>query len=207
VWVFGERFNLLVSDRSLDSVLDRHLGQLGRTERNRIPVRRLDGRVGIVDLMLSRARREHDRHQHLIVELKAPDVIVGHKEINQIEDYALAVISDPQFADVRVEWDFWLITTEMNDIAKAKTKSSDRPPGCVSQLQGDTASARIWLRSWAQIIDDCKERLKYFTEQFAHDPTIEQAMEYLNARHHGRIPDKLIPGPRPATGMERAPTT
>jgi hypothetical protein len=74
VWVFGERFNLLVSDRSLDTVLDRHLDQLGRTERNPSPVRRLDGRTGIVDLTLSRARKEHDRHQHLVVELKAPSI-------------------------------------------------------------------------------------------------------------------------------------
>ena len=207
VWVFGERFNLLVSDRSLDSVLDRHLGQLGRTERNPTPVRRLDGRVGIVDLMLSRARKEHDRHQHLVVELKAPHVVVGHKEINQVEDYALAVISDPQFADVRVEWDFWLITAEMTEIAKAKTKSSDRPPGCISQLQADTASARVWLRSWGQIIDDCKERLAYFTEQFAHDPTIDNAMQYLNARHNGRVPDILIPVPRPAPASDTMPTT
>jgi hypothetical protein len=61
VWVFGEHFNLLVSDRSLDAVLDRHLASLGRDNRAPTPVRRLDGRKGIVDLMLSRARKEHGR--------------------------------------------------------------------------------------------------------------------------------------------------
>ncbi|MGC5033957.1 hypothetical protein [Micromonospora sp. DT229] len=194
VWVFGERFNLLVSDRSLDAVLDRHLHAIGREIRNQVPVRRPDGRVGIVDLMLSRARREHDRHQHLVVELKAPHVTVGHKEINQIEDYALAVVTDSQFADVRVEWDFWLVTTDMTEVAKAKAQSSDRPPGCIGQYQQGAASVRVWLRSWAQIIDSCRERLKYFQEQFAHDPTVEQAMDYLQAHHNGRIPEMLVPG-------------
>ncbi|MEV5210984.1 ATP-binding protein [Micromonospora sp. NPDC053740] len=194
VWVFGERFNLLVSDRSLDAVLDRHLHAIGREIRNQVPVRRPDGRVGIVDLMLSRARREHDRHQHLVVELKAPHVTVGHKEINQIEDYALAVVTDPQFADVRVEWDFWLVTTDMTEVAKAKAQSSDRPPGCIGQYQQGAASVRVWLRSWAQIIDNCRDRLKYFQEQFAHDPTVEQAMEYLHAHHNGQIPQMLVPG-------------
>ncbi|GIF01556.1 hypothetical protein [Paractinoplanes rishiriensis] len=204
VWVFGERFNLLVSDRSLDAVLDRHLEHLGRPNRNPDPVRRLDGRTGIVDLMLSRARKDHDRHQHLIVELKAPGVTVGHKEINQIQDYALAVLNDPQFADVRVDWDFWLITTTMTDFAKAKTRSPDRPPGCIEVFQSETATARVWLRSWSQVIDDCRERLTYFTEQFAHDPTVDHAMEYLHAHHNGRIPDILVPGPRPQQATDEA---
>lgn len=196
VWVFGERFNLLVSDRSLDSVLDRHLQHLDRPNRNPEPVRRLDGRAGIVDLMLSRARKDHDRHQHLVVELKAPGVVVGHKEINQIQDYALAVLNDPQFADVRVDWDFWLITAKMTEFARAKTRTPDRPPGCIELFQSEIATARVWLRSWSQIIDDCRERLTYFTEQFAHDPTVDQAMEYLHDHHNGRVPEILIPAPR-----------
>ncbi|WBB78612.1 ATP-binding protein [Micromonospora sp. WMMD882] len=90
-WIFGEHYRLLVSDRSLDVVLDRHLKELGREERSPEPVRRDDGSVGIVDLMLSRARLEHDRRQHLVVELKAPSVKVGPKEISQIKSYAQAV--------------------------------------------------------------------------------------------------------------------
>ena len=207
VWVFGEHFNLLVSDRSLDAVLDRHLSILGRENRYPSPVRRLDGRGGIVDLMLSRARKEHDRRQHLVVELKAPAIVVSHKEINQIEDYALAVVSDPQFADVRVEWDFWLVTTDMADIAKAKAKSTDRPPGCIGQYQQGAATVRVWLRSWAQIVDDCHERLKYFKEQFEHDPTVEQVKEYLIAHHNGLIPELLIPDQRSSTEADDATTS
>src|SRR5262249_41745027 len=105
-WVFGDRYTLLVSDRSLDAVLDRHLSILGRTQRAPEPVRRADGSTGIVDLMLSRARREHDRRQHLIVELKAPDVTIGPRQMDQIKSYAQAVAFDPQFHDVRTEWDF-----------------------------------------------------------------------------------------------------
>ncbi|MEU4558892.1 hypothetical protein AB0F72_10905 [Actinoplanes sp. NPDC023936] len=162
---------------------------------------------GIVDLMLSRARKEHGRRQHLVVELKAPDIVVGHKEINQIEDYAFAVISDPQFADVRVEWDFWLATTDMADVAKAKTRSTNLPPGCIGQYTEGAATVRVWVRCWSQIIDDCRDRLKYFQEQFEHDPTVEHAREYLAAHHSGLIPDALIPDQRPAEDGDEIHTT
>ncbi len=85
------------------------------------------------------------------------------------------------------------MTTDMADIAKAKAKSTDRPPGCIGQYQQGAATVRVWLRSWAQIIDDCHERLKYFKEQFEHDPTVEQVKEYLIAHHNGLIPELLIP--------------
>lgn len=191
VWVFGERFNLLVSDQSLDACLDRHLGILGREARNSEPIRREDGRTAIVDLMLSRARKEHDRRQHLVVELKVPGVKAGEKEINQIESYAFTVARDPQFADVRTEWDFWLVTTEMSDLAQAKANQSDRPPGCIIQYDQGVTGIRVWLRTWGQIIDDCHERLSYFREQFSHDPTVEHAMEYLNTQHGGFLPPML----------------
>ncbi len=58
-WVFGDAYALMVSDRSLDTVLQRHLQALGRNPvpEQRTPVRREDGRKGIVDLMLGRALR------------------------------------------------------------------------------------------------------------------------------------------------------
>jgi hypothetical protein len=59
------------------------------------PVRRWDGRSGRVDLHLAAKYQEHDRIRHLIVELKAPTVTVGRKELDEIEDYADVIVSTP----------------------------------------------------------------------------------------------------------------
>ncbi|MFD6886266.1 ATP-binding protein [Streptomyces sp. NPDC059957] len=198
-WVFGEHYQLLVSDRSLNQVLDRHLAVMQRDSMNPDPVYREDGSVGIVDLMLSRARREHDRMQHLVVELKAPKVKVTDKELAQIKSYAHAVIRDPQFADVRVEWDFWLITSEMNDLVRIESRQKDKPRGCVWDISDAGYSVRVWVKTWSDLIEESKGRLQYFKEHFDHDPSVEQAMEYLRHAHSQHMPDALvIPGPRPA---------
>ena len=190
-WVFGEHYRLLASDRSLDVVLDRHLAALGREERNPEPVRREDGRVGIVDLMLSRARFENGRRQHLIVELKAPSVKVGAKEITQIKTYALAVARDPQFHDVDTEWDFWLVTTDMDEMARMEAKQNNRRPGCIWDCSERAMTVRVWLRTWSEIINECEERLHYYKEQFRHDPTLEQALQYVNFTHRQFLPVEL----------------
>ncbi|MET9654600.1 ATP-binding protein [Streptomyces sp. NPDC006460] len=195
-WVFGEHYQLLVSDRSLDQVLDRHLDRLGRDNRSPQPVYREDGSVGIVDLMLSRSRREHDRQQHLIVELKAPKVKVSEKELQQIKSYALAVVEDAQFADVKAEWDFWLVTSEMNKLLRAETRQAGKPRGCVWDLKENEYTVRVWVKTWSELIDESKGRLQYFKEHFDHDPSVEQAMDYLRHSHLQYVPDALIPPPR-----------
>jgi hypothetical protein len=81
----------------------------------------------------------------------------------------------------------------MTEVAKTKAKPTDRPPGCIGQYTQGATTVRVWLRSWAQIIDDCHERLKYFREQFAHDPTVEHVIEYLGTHHSGLVPQALIP--------------
>ncbi|MFF4435311.1 ATP-binding protein [Streptomyces sp. NPDC001621] len=190
-WIFGEQFSLLVSDRSLNAVLDRHLHILGREEREPNPVLREDGTVGIVDLMLSRARKEHDRRQHLVVELKAPKVNAGDDELRQIKSYAKAVAMDPQFADVNVEWDFWLIATGIGGMVDMEVDQRDKPHGCVWDFSRGPMTVRVWVKKWSEIIEECKGRLQYFQENFDHDPTVEQAIEYLQHHHSGLLPDAL----------------
>lgn len=194
-WIFGEHFQQLLSDRSLDTVLDRHLEKLGREARNREPVRRGDGSVGIVDLMLSRANRENGTRQHLIVELKAPRVVVDLPQVFQIQSYADAVVADPQFQDTDTRWDFWLITTKMTDAARRQARKTGLPVGCVHQVLEGPTSVRVWLRTWSEIIEECKDRLHYFREHLEHDPNIEQALEYLNTAHAAAvIPEPLRTG-------------
>lgn len=98
LWIFGEQFNMMISERSLTAVLDRHLELLGRTREDRQSVTRLDGTVGRVDLLLSAAAADHDRNRHLVIELKAPKVVAAEAELRQIKSYAKAVVADARFA-------------------------------------------------------------------------------------------------------------
>jgi hypothetical protein len=199
-WIFGESHSLLVNDRSLDTVLDRHLQELDRDSRAATPVVREDGTVGIVDLMLSRARREHDRLRHLIVELKAPAVKAGPKELAQIKSYAVAVATDAQFRDKATDWDFWLVTADMEKSVRIEARQKDREPGCVWDYEEDGSRIRVWARTWSEIIEECRDRMDFFQEHLAHDPDMAQALEYLNSTHVlGIIPEplRLVVPPQP----------
>ncbi len=194
LWVFGEQYNMMISERSLTAVLDRHLELLGRSRGDKDSVTRLDGTIGRVDLLLSAAATEHDRNRHLVIELKAPKVVAGETELRQIKSYAKAVAADPRFASSATAWDFWLITAELDDDVQQETNQKDRPRGLAFEpalpSQPDT-KVRVWVRTWSDIIEEAKRRLSYFQNGLNHDPSLAHVREYLTRQHGDVVPSGL----------------
>lgn len=192
LWIFGDEYALLASDKGLDEVLARHLSILwpersGKRKAASV-VRRSDGTRGIIDLMLSQQRRGVDRREHLIVELKRPSVTITQTEVAQIKSYAEAVASDPQFHAIKVHWDFWVISSELERTVSRDANAPGLPPG---QIAGWDDNIRIWAKTWSQIIDECEMRLRHFKDALQYDASKEHAADYINRAHEM----KAVPGP------------
>ena len=184
-----------VGERGLTNVLERHLDQLGLPRDDSAPVRLLDGKPGRLDLMLSVAATEHDRNRHLVVELKAPKVPARLTELAQIKAYAMAVAKDPRFASTTTEWDFWLVTGEIDDAVRQEANQRGRERGLVFEpdlTEAPGAKVRVWIRDWGQIIDDAKRKLDYFQKSLQHDPSFDNAKDYLRRNHGDVIPTGLL---------------
>ena len=178
-WVFGEEFALTVDDQSLTEVLRKHLKLMKRDIIVDEPVKRIDGTRGIVDLMLSRrvpSNREDER-EHLIVELKAPTVKAGQEETGQIKGYAFAVQKDERFKGVPTRWTFWLLVNDMDDYASREVRQSQKPEGLLWET--DDPNTRIWVKTWAQVIHDCRTRLKIFQQALNYSADKDASLDYL----------------------------
>lgn len=181
-WIFGEEFALTVDDQSLTEVLRKHLKLTNGT--NVVvnePVRRLDESRGIIDLMLSRRvpNNREDELEHLVVELKAPTVLVGSKETSQIRSYAFAVQKDERFRGVPTRWTFWLVANDMDEYATTETRMRDKPEGLLWEADEPGPSSRIWVKTWAQILHDCRTRLKIFQQALEYSADKDASLEYL----------------------------
>jgi hypothetical protein len=61
------------------------------------------------------------------------------------------------------------------------------------------------VRTWAEIIEDCQERLRFHSAQLEYQSSTEHAMDYL-VRNHGDavtdlVTDGTIPAPRSTGGV------
>lgn len=180
-WIFGEQFALSVSDQSLTQVLRKHLDNQDIEFVTDTPVKRLDDSVGIVDLMLTRniARNHPTEREHLVVELKAPKVKIGQKEINQIESYAFAVADDERFNTIDTNWHFWIISNELDSYAKHRLSSDQLDRGILHSANGIT----IWVKTWGELINECKHRLEFIRQQLNINIDSSDGLEFLRKNY------------------------
>jgi hypothetical protein len=137
-----------------------------------------------------------------VIELKAPNVPVGDEELLQINKYATAVANDDRFNTVDVQWDFYVVSTKVTGTALMQQESSDRPYGQVMNAKG----VRVWILTWAEIIEAADHRLKFVKEHLGYQPDEKQAMEYLRRTHAKYLPPELGNGgdPEQPAGTPRA---
>lgn len=182
-WLFGEQYNLTVDEGGLAEVLREHAKLQGRELVIDAPVLRPDGRRGRVDLMFS--RKVHTaglpEREHLIVELKRPSVKLDATVANQIESYAIAVASNPQFRDTGVTWVFWAISRDMDEHVRRKCSQAGRARGIL--YQDDDLRVTVWAKTWGQIIAECKGRMEFYRDKLRLAPDRDRSIEHLKTTY------------------------
>jgi hypothetical protein len=144
-------------------------------------VKRLDGRTGIVDLFLTRRipTPRADEREYLIVELKAPSVKIGAKETAQLRSYAFAIQSDERFRNMKVHWEFWVVSTDMTPEAIQEVTTIDRPYGMLDRK----TNCNMWIRTWSEILNDSRARLQLFEKELKYNADKDDSLAFLRATY------------------------
>ncbi len=179
-WLFGEEFSLSVDDRSLTEVLRVHRKLLNDDTVIDEPVKHISKTRGIVDLVLSKATRPHRANglTHLVIELKAPKVVINAAEIQQIEAYAVSVTQDERFRNVGVNWVFWVISDDLGSMARFRIGSNSETGEIYRH--GNVA---IYVKTWAQVLDENRARLQFFQERLEYQADKGDALQHLQEKH------------------------
>jgi hypothetical protein len=175
-WIFGENFHFTMSEVGLTKIMRRVSEELTLKRSKRVG-RKPDGTAGRVDSFMGRAVPTADRQhrEFLLVELKRPSLIVGRKEIDQLEDYVNAMVSQPDFINTSTFWNFYLVTSEYDNVVKERVTQKERPIG----LFLDKPNHKVWVKTWAELIRDCENRLDFVQEKLQIDVSTEEIMQRI----------------------------
>ncbi|CAM4172722.1 ATP-binding protein [Kibdelosporangium persicum] len=188
LWIFGEGYHLMSSERGLTELVRTHLRLEGLPVKGVEPVKRWSGKTGRVDLHLATRYREHDRVRHLVVELKAPDVTIKRAELDQVEDYANTVLANPVFASEQSHWDFVLVGTDLHELVENRLKPGEM--GCFldPEQKPGRPKVRAHVRRWRDLIDENKRRLEFVTQALEHDPSISEGFDHVKREYADLLP-------------------
>jgi hypothetical protein len=180
-WLFGEEYSLSVDDQSLTELLRRHLKSIGSNIVVDAPVSHPTQKQGILDLVLSKSIKRHssDRHEHLVVELKRPSVVISEKEVAQVRKYSLAIRSDSRFKEGSPKWVFWLVGNSYDDLVRDSFVESETYHGAVA-IKDDHV---ILVRTWGEIIEDAKSRMKFFSDNLNFEAQTAPSLQHVRTKY------------------------
>ncbi|MBN3755338.1 ATP-binding protein [Paraburkholderia sp. Tr-20389] len=204
-WLFHEEYALAGSEQRLEEVLQKHIAKLGHREEELnldAPVDLGNGKRGRIDLMLHKAIQPRTgEYEYLVVELKRPSKKIDDEVITQVKKYAIAVSNDERFRDVPAKWTFVAVSNDLDAFAKKEANQRDRPKG---QVYDDAdQNITVWVRSWADVINDARAKLRFINQQLSYEADAESAKDYLRLTHAKFIPDVLeVSDDEPEAGAE-----
>ena len=185
LWVFGEKYALGTSDQSLRNLLYAHIKCLGRDELiPEIPQEATEDLTRIPDICLfQQICPAYEKYEHLVIELKRPTLTLSKKEVDQIEDYALKVSTNPMFDKTSTKWHFILLGQEFDSYVEMKLKN--RTSGEGNYYNSEDGNVSISILKWSSIIQENKFKYEFLRNklnyQLSSDPNF--TMDYLLMRH------------------------
>ena len=130
-----------------------------------------------------------NRREHLVVEIKRPTVELGEDELRQIERFARSVSRHSRFDTDTTEWDFLLVSNEMDEYVHDRSNQPDRPKGLA--FESPDRKTRVWVKTWSTVIGEAEHRMKFVRDQLQYDPGSEDAIEYLQENYPECVPSAV----------------
>lgn len=176
-WLFGEGFHFTIAEAGLSKLMQRVSAELVLKRSRNSKLRKPDGKVGRVDAFMGRVVPNSDpkHREFLLIELKRPSLIVGRKELDQLEDYVTAILSQPDFVSTSTTWNFYLVTSEYDDVVKQRITQEGRAAG----LFIEKPNLKVWVKSWAELLRECGARLKFVQDQLRIEVSADEIEERI----------------------------
>ncbi|HTF61600.1 MAG TPA: hypothetical protein VK638_02690, partial [Edaphobacter sp.] len=109
---------------------------------------------------------------------------------------------DERFKDTKTKWVFWAVSSDIDPFVRRDINQKDRARGIL--FQDDELRITIWVKTWSQIINECKSRLRFFAEKLNYSPDRDSSLSHLKTTYHKYLADLFTAKDEPAE--EAAPT-
>jgi hypothetical protein len=161
-WIFGTKFHLATSDKSFREVIRRHRQTAGLPVVDDEMLNAVKGVSDIPDLFMASTRDFplSPQHHHLLVELKAPNVGLGRKEVEQIRRYADTVLESHEFDKTSTRWDIFLVSSRCSKEIERDRNQKDKPHGVLYEWDNMT----LWALEWSEIITNARSEMQLVRE-------------------------------------------
>ena len=173
-WLFGEQYNLVTADKRMQKALEKYLYLLYGKDSPEAVLTKDDEEMRRMDIFLCGARKTEDGEgnaikENLIVELKAPKVVLTKKVLRQIEDYMDFVKKQPQFNSQFCRWKFIAVCNEMDDDVKERRNVGENKTAGKKGLVVQLEQYELYALTWADVFESFELRHSFLLDKLNMD--------------------------------------
>lgn len=194
-WLFGEQYHLVTADKRMQTALEEYLYLLYGDKSPNAELMPDEEELRRMDIFACAARNTEDANgsaiqENLVVELKAPKVVLTKTVLRQVEDYMDYVRKQPQFNSQYRRWKFIAVCSAVDDDVKARYSSQKAKgkKGLVAEIDNYEVYALTWddvFRSFdlrhAFLLDKLKMDKEAIAAEIAHTVGDEKSRKTADA--------------------------
>lgn len=166
-WLFGDQYSLVSADITIKKSLNQYeeLLQLPKEKGSVLSENELRQRMDVV--LYGSRMTETDVKEGIVVELKAPSVVLDQTVFSQIERYANIVRKEPRFSGANRCWRFFAVCSSVDEDIKAKYEGyKQHGKWC---LAGMTGNFEIYALSWDDVFLNFEKRYRFLLKNIKDD--------------------------------------
>ena len=171
-WLFGEQYNLATADQRMQKALANYLNILYGSDAPDATLNPDQEEMRRMDIFLCGARKTEDSvgdeiQENLVIELKAPKVVLTKKVLRQIEDYMDFVRKQPQFNTQLCRWRFIAVCNNVDDDVRARhaTNQTKGKKGLVFSVE----NYELYALTWADVFKSFELRHSFLLKKLKID--------------------------------------
>lgn len=171
-WLFGEQYHLVSADKGFNKLLSNYTHFLDYEEEKNIL--KSDESRKRPDIFLCTRHNVPSNNdviqENIIVELKRPNVKIGKKEFQQIENYKDFIIQSSEFNSVSRKWKFLLIGKDVDEFIKNKYKTAKTNTRLLVETNDE--NYEIYVMTWDDIFTGFDIKSNYLLSKLELDKEV-----------------------------------
>jgi hypothetical protein len=165
-WLVGEQFHLVTTtDTKFEKALREYIYILTGVD-EKVAIDHPDKNKEM-DIFLCRQNKLSDSIENVVLELKAPWIGLGEKEVSQVKKYMSVILSEDRFNGDKTHWDFILIGNKFNTsgFIEGELKNSEQHGERHRGLIFKNDKYKLYVRKWSDVFSDFECRHKFLQEK------------------------------------------
>jgi len=173
-WIFGEQYHIVTAAEPKFETALRNYLYLLHGEKKSVKMSHPDKNKEMDIFMCRQDVRagEQSLIDNVVVELKAPRVSLGKKELDQVETYLRVILNTQEFNDRAAKWTFYLVGNKLKkekheSVAYISSKIESYKQLGFPCLAGhdQNLNYKVFVKTWSQIFNEFACKHKYLDEK------------------------------------------